>query len=272
VDAQTKLARDPLYHRIFKQLQDEILAGAYDAEAALPSDKQLEDRFGVSRITIRRALDELARLGLVSRAKGKATGIADRRQPIFADVDDELGNMLAAISNLRTKVIRFRWLKADAFLADKLHVPEREKVLGIARLRSRPTGPVMFSSLYLPHWAAEGLTRDDMADHAIVDLLRERGVVLTSGEQTMRALPCEPELARHLGLEAGDPIFFIRRLIRDAHHRPVMFNDVSFRWDCFVYNMILEPTRQSAIGKLSPANLAMPASGLQLLEATGRKI
>jgi GntR family transcriptional regulator len=269
VDAQPKIARDPLYHRIFKQLQDEILAGAYDADAALPSDKHLEDRFGVSRITIRRALDELARLGLVSRAKGKATSVPDRRQPIFADVDDELGNMLAAISSLRTKVIRFRWLKADAFLADKLHVPERDKLLGIARLRSRPSGPVMFSSLYLPHWAAKGLTREDLAAHAIVDLLRERGVVLTSGEQTMRAVPCGPDLARHLGLGAGDPIFFIRRLIRDANHRPVMFNDVSFRWDCFVYNMILEPTRQSAAGKPAPSNLGTPANGLQFLEMTG---
>lgn len=268
MDALLKPARDPLYHRIFSQLRDEILAGVYDAEAALPSDKQLEDRFGVSRITIRRALDELARLGLVNRAKGKATGVPDRRLPIFADVDDELGNMLAAISNLRTKVISFRWRQADAFLADKLHVPEREKLLRIARLRSRPSGPVMFSWLYLPRWAAEGLTREDMAAHAIVDLLRERGVVLTSGEQTMRALPCEPELAQHLGLSPGDPIFFIRRLIRDAHHRPVMFNDVAFRWDCFVYNMILEPTRQSVTGKLTPTNLALSASGLQLLGTT----
>jgi hypothetical protein len=76
-------------------------------------------------------------------------------------------------------------------------------------------------------------------------------------------------LARHLGLGAGDPIFFIRRLIRDANHRPVMFNDVSFRWDCFVYNMILEPTRQSAAGKPAPSNLGTPANGLQFLEMTG---
>jgi GntR family transcriptional regulator len=268
MDVVNLATRDPLYHRIFQTLQEEILAGAYDAEAALPSDKQLEARFGVSRITIRRALDELARLGLVSRAKGKATSVPDRRAPIFADVDDELGNMLAAISNLRTKVINFRWRRADAVLADKLHVPEREKLLWIARLRSRPSGPVMFSSLYLPLWAAEGLTREDLAAHAIVDLLRERGVVLTSGEQTMRALACAPDLARHLGLLAGEPIFFIRRLIRDAQHRPVMFNDVSFRSDCFAYNMILEPTRQSAAGRQAATGPARPATGLQLLETS----
>jgi GntR family transcriptional regulator len=266
VNALTMPARDPLYHRIFETLRQEILAGAYDAEAALPSDKQLEDRFGVSRITIRRALDELARLGLVSRAKGKATRVADRRAPIFADVDDELGNMLAAISNLRTKVINFRWRRADSMLAERLHVPEREKLLWITRLRSRPAGPVMFSSLYLPLWAAAGLSREDLAMHPIVELLRARGVVLTSGEQTMRASACGSELARHLGLAAGEPIFFIRRLIRDAQHRPVMFNDVSFRADCFVYNMVLEPTREGAAGKPAAAQPARPASGLQWLE------
>ncbi len=235
----------PLYQRVFDTLREEILNGAYDTERVLPSEKQLEERFGVSRITIRRAVEELARAGLAERAKGRATRIAERRQPILADVDDELANMLAAVSDLETVVHHFRWLPADRKLAETLHVPRGEKVLWIVRSRARKGQPVMHSVLYLPFWVGEGLKRGDLAGGAIVELVRQRGIRLASGEQAMSAAPCPAEVAPRLALEPGAPVFFIRRLIRDAQGRPVLFNDVYFRWDSFAYSMTLEPDLHS---------------------------
>jgi GntR family transcriptional regulator len=244
-------AKDPLYQQIFDVLRDEILAGTYDHDRALPSDKQLEERFRVSRITIRRALDELARGGLVDRAKGRATRVTERAAPIFADVDDELANMLAMISNLKIKVINFRWIPADAFIAERLRLETGEKLLWITRLRSGDGGPVMHSSLHLPRWAGEGFTREELAQGQIVNLLRQRGVELARAEQAMSAAPCPDGIAARLNLEPGAPIFFILRVIYDAQGRPAMFTDVSFRWDCFTYNMTLEPTRPNFSGQMT---------------------
>jgi GntR family transcriptional regulator len=233
--------KDPLYQQIFDVLRAEILAGTYDHDRELPSDKQLEERFGVSRITIRRAIEELARGGLVDRAKGRATRVTERPMPIFVDVDDELNNMLAVISNLKIKVINFRWIPADTFVAARLRIETGEKLLWITRIRSGDNGPVMHSSLYLPRWAGEGFTREDLAQNPIVELLRRRGVELVSAEQTLSAAACPDGIAARLNLEPGAPIFFIRRVIHDNHGRPAMFTDVSFRWDCFTYHMSLEP-------------------------------
>jgi GntR family transcriptional regulator len=240
--------KDPLYQQIFDVLRDEILAGTYDHDRALPSEKQLEERFRVSRITIRRAIDELARGGLVDRAKGRATRVTERPAAIFADVDDELANMLAVISNLKIKVINFRWIPADAFVAERLRMETGEKLLWITRLRSGDSGPVMHSSLHLPRWAGEGFTREDLAQGQIVTLLRQRGVDLASAEQTLSAAPCPDGIAARLNLEPGAPIFFIRRVIYDSQGRPAMFTDVSFRWDCFTYHMNLEPRSPNRFG------------------------
>lgn len=252
----------PLYQRVFETLREEILNGQYDADGVLPSEKQLEERFGVSRITVRRAVEELERAGFAERAKGRATRLPERRPAVLADVDDELANLLAAVSDLETSVHHFRWFAATTELAETLNVPRGEKVLWIVRSRAKAGRPVMHSVLYLPLWVGEGLKRADLASAAIVDLVRQRGIRLASGEQTMRAMPCPDDVAPRLGLEPGAPVFFIRRLICDETGRPVLFNDVCFRWDCFAYSMTLEPSRPRARdGEAAPK----PGNGLRLL-------
>lgn len=245
----------PLYFQLFNTLKEEILAGQYDSSGVLPSEKQLEERFGVSRITVRRAVEELERAGFAERAKGRATRLTERHPPMLADVDDELANMLAAISDLETCLHHFRWLTAGRNICAALDVALSEKILWIVRTRSRQNQPVMHSVLWLPEWVGKGLTRGDLAAGTIVGLVRARGIKLTSGEQSMRAQPCSKDVAARLGIKEGEPVFFIRRLIRAADGRPVMFNDVTFRWDAFTYDMALEPARGGA------------REGLQLLTA-----
>lgn len=253
----------PLYQQLFQQLRDEIIIGSYDAEQVLPSEKQLEDRFGVSRITVRRAVEELERAGLVERARGRATRIADRRTPIFADVDDELANMLATISDLETRLHHFRWTLPEKEVAARLETGRGEKVLWIVRSRARAGQPVMHSTLYLPAWVGEGFQRRDLAGGAIVDLVRRRGIRLASGEQTMSARPAPAEIAGRLEVEVGAPVFFLRRLIRDTEDRPVLFNDVMFRWDMFTYSIALAPGGLRAAS--ARTDMQAPDTGMRLL-------
>lgn len=254
----------PLYHRLFAQLRGEILAGSYDGARVLPSEKQLEERFNVSRITVRRAVEELERAGLVERARGRATRLADRRSPIFADVDDELANMLATVSELETRLHHFRWISPDKELAARLETGRGEKVLWIVRSRARAGQVVMHSTLYLPSRIGEGFQRQDLAGGAIVDLLRRRGIHLASGEQTMSARPAPQDVSERMDIPTGAPVFFLRRLIRDDEGLPVLFNDVMFRWDAFTYSMVLAP---AGLRPHDPENGSRePHAGLQLLQ------
>src|SRR5258708_30661680 len=94
----------PLYHQIYVLLREQIVNGAYAAQASLPTEHELMRRFKVSRITAKRALDELAAEGLVHRSRGRGTRVVDglRPAPVSGNISGLLANLL--MLGLRTKV------------------------------------------------------------------------------------------------------------------------------------------------------------------------
>src|ERR1700722_17582957 len=106
----------PLYQIIFQSLRDEILSGRYDAEGALPSELSLDQRYKVSRITIRRACDELERAALIERSKGRSAKLLPRLSPVVRDVRQELEMHRAEGLDMRPKVLHFAWVIPDAIL------------------------------------------------------------------------------------------------------------------------------------------------------------
>lgn len=127
--------------------------------------------------------------------------------------------------------------------------------------RAKAGRPVMHSVLHLPLWVGERLKRADLAAHPIVEPVRQWGIRLARGEQTMRAMPCPEDVARHLDIAPGEPVFLIRRLICDESGRPVMFNGACFRWDSFAYSMTLEPSRPR-----EARTATMAGEGLRMLQ------
>ena len=94
----------PLYHRIYVILRERILNGTYQVGETLPSEAELMDRFGVSRITARRALDELSGEGLVARARGRGTQVSARAMPevggapIVAGIEGLMANFPSSVA------------------------------------------------------------------------------------------------------------------------------------------------------------------------------
>src|SRR6188472_4523608 len=86
----------PLYHQIYVLLREQILSGVYADQALVPTEQALGERFGVSRITAKRALDELAAEGLVVRQRGRGTTVVGRMpsRPLSANISGLLENLL----------------------------------------------------------------------------------------------------------------------------------------------------------------------------------
>lgn len=242
---------DPLYLKVFLSVRNEILAGQYDLPGKLPTEKALEERFNVSRITVRRALDELRLAGLIERSKGRSARLMDRRPPIVADIDAELSNLLSVVHELQTRVLGFEWISATPDLAEKLAVAKGDRVLWITRLRSRLRKPVLFSSVYLPEHIGQNITRTTLGSRPVVEIMRDHGHIAASAEQIMSAVPCSMELTKLLGLSLGDPVFLLNRTLRDNTGRPMLINEGSFRWDSFSYRLSLEPNRTSLTQEVS---------------------
>ena len=252
----------PLYQIIFQSLRDEILSGRYDAAGQLPSELSLEERYKVSRITIRRACDELERAALIERSKGRSARLLPRLSPVVMDVQQELELHKVEGLDMRPKVLHFAWIIPDAILAETLDVAQTEKVLWVTRLRSRHNAPVHHSSVHIPQRYGTGISEELLGRMQLIDLWRMLGHVVASADQIMSAAPASPAMAQMLDLEPGDPIFCFRRLMRDADRRPMGLLYSSFRWDRFTYSMSLKQSEVEAQGTRNKKTGLLPADDL----------
>src|SRR5690349_17846457 len=124
---QTMKEAGPLYARVQSALRAAIRSGELRAGAVLPSEKELETVHGVSRITVRRALEELEREGLVVRGRGRQARVV---QPLVSavrtQIEDDLAGMLELVRGTEARILSFKWYIPDAELGDLLQAREGE--------------------------------------------------------------------------------------------------------------------------------------------------
>jgi GntR family transcriptional regulator len=249
----------PLYARVFQSLRDEILSDRYPVGGALPSEYVLERRFLVSRITVRRALEELERAGLIERSQGRNATILPRPAPLVVDVGQVLDSHLAQSADMRPRVLSFRWIRPEADMAETLAVAPDSRVLWVTRLRRRMGQPVSHTSVHLPEHIGRAIGEEDLNRMPLIDILRGQGHVADSAEQLLSAAPAPPGIAKLLDLSPGAPIFSVRRLMRDAAGRPILLLHASMRWDRFGYRLALRQPTPVADAAAPPEGV--PAEG-----------
>jgi len=231
----------PLYHQIYRQLRDAILRGAYPDGDELPSEQALERQFGVSRITVRRAVEELARLGLVERRQGRATRVCRRPRalPLAADVEGELRNTLVIGLETEVEVIACATVPAPAAIAEALRQPPTAPVFHAVRLRRREGLPFCHTEAYVPAALAQDIDAATLRDRPLLLLLEEAGVVLARVEQVITAIAAaEPEASR-LEVAPGTPLLSLNRVVHDLQGRPVQAITALFRPDRYDYRLSL---------------------------------
>lgn len=246
----------PLYARVYQSLRDEILSDRYPVGGALPSEYTLEQRFLVSRITVRRALEELERAGLIERSQGRSATILPRPSPPVVDVGQAMESVLAEAADMRPRILSFRWIKPEADLAQTLEVAPDSRVLWVTRLRRRMGQPVSHTSVHMPEHIGFEMSEEVLDRLPLLDVLRSGGHVADSAEQLLSAAPAPPGIAKLLDLLPGAPIFSMRRLMRDAARRPILLLHASMRWDRFSYPLSLRQTKPTGDRAEGPPTLA----------------
>jgi GntR family transcriptional regulator len=247
----------PLYARVYQSLRDEIVSDRYPVGGALPSEYMLEQRFLVSRITVRRALEELERAGLIERSQGRSATILPRPAPLVVDVGQAFASVLAESGDMRGRILGFRWITPEAELAETLQVAPESRVLWVTRLRRRLGQPVSHTSVHMPEHVGREMSEEALDRLHLVDILKSTGHAPDSAEQLLSAAPAPPGIAKLLDLPPGAPIFSLRRLMRDAEGRPILLLHASMRWDRFSYRLSLRQTKPAAgMGAEPPAQTA----------------
>ena len=145
----------PLYHRIYMILREGILNGTYQVGEILPSEAELMSRFTVSRITARRALDELSDEGVVARTRGRGTQVSPRAitnfggAPIVAGIEGLMANLSIIGRQTNVQVFEFGYVEAPDLVSNEMGVAPREIVQRAVRVRSLDGEPFSLSTTYV---------------------------------------------------------------------------------------------------------------------------
>jgi len=229
---------EPLYVRVKQNLRNAIESGRFPAGSALPSEKQLETEHGVSRITVRRALEELEREGLVERGRGRQARVCEMlTSAIRTRMEDDLASILQLGRGMTAEVVSYAWRIPDSAIALKLAIPADEPVLHVERLRRRRGKSVLHTLAHVPASIGGFLPRGALEKATMLDVLAQKGIQAASVKQEMRAGPCAAFVAGLLDLPRGAPVFVLDRLVLDTADRPIQHLIATFRWDSFCYRV-----------------------------------
>ena len=216
-----------LHRQLFVVLRDEITRGVY-ASGALPKEEALGERFGVSRITVRRALADLASLGLVERRHGLGTFVrADlpqvRARPSLGLID---GLRKAALET-DVEVLEVAQSVPSPDVAALLQLAPEEKAVHALRLRSIDGVPVMLTDAWVPAQLGKRVSVTALRKHALYEILLAQGVKFGRVVQEITAEVADPARARLLQVETGAPLLKMVRLLHDLDAQPVQHLTVS---------------------------------------------
>ena len=198
--------RTPRYQAIADDLRDRISDGGFTAGRLLPSESTLSDEFSVSRVTVRRALEQLREAGLIDARQGLGWYVATEpvRQHLtrLGTVEEQL-EASGAVAERR--IIDFAFIDAPARISEILGV---ERVLEVRRLNLADGRPFARVTVWCPEALGSGLSRHDVEDHSFYELL---GITLRGAEQTIGAAAASAEDAALLDVPAGSPVLVCER-------------------------------------------------------------
>ena len=223
----------PLYHQIFLQLRGEIASGERAVGSRLPTEQELSESFGVSRITARRALDELAQAGLVARKQRVGTIVIFQpaAKPIEGDIEQAMESLLAFGRNTQVKLIDLETVAAAAPIAELLDVEPGTELVRAVRVRWQDDAPVGHYITHVPAALGVNLTPAALSKTPMLALIREAGIRIGAADQTISATLADAGLASSLQVDIGSALLRVSRTVYDADKRPVQHIQAHFRPD-----------------------------------------
>ncbi|TFZ02905.1 GntR family transcriptional regulator [Ramlibacter henchirensis] len=222
---ETAVARSAgmaLHRQLFMVLRDEIARGVYADAGALPKEEDLCARFGVSRITVRRALADLAVLGLVERRHGRGTYVTGGPQQVRSmPTLGVLDSLRKVAVETEVRVLHTQRVAPFPDIAALLRLAAGEPALHVFRVRSSNGVPIMFTEAWVPGSVGKRITPAAMRKGALYEIMQDLGVQFGRVVQEISAQAASPDVAAHLQVELGAPLIKLVRLMHDRDARPV---------------------------------------------------
>ena len=218
---------EPLYLQLKKILRAAVVNGEYAPGQQIPTEQELMKQYNVSRITVRRAIQELILEKYLVKSQGKGTFVNQtrpRRELVnlksFTEACED--NHQVAKSQVLSVMVQ----KANKHDVRRLGVSEADKVIHITRLRFRDDVPFLIEHSYYPYPQYEFLLHHNLSGSVYAILKEELGLVPVRSERSVEIVYATAEQAQLLGVPKGAALFLMRMVVYDDQDRPVHHNIV----------------------------------------------
>ena len=230
----------PRYYQVYTVLQQRVREGEWTPDAPMPTEQEFSASFGVSRVTIRKALNMLEQEKLILRQQGRGTfALTPPRRPGRANFSGLLENVVDFELHTKVRVVSFGEVALPDEAARMLEQPTGARALKIVRVRSDAQSPFSFTTTYVPEPEAGLLTEDSLGNRTVSSALESAGVVTASAEQRLSATVAGVDVAKQLRIEVGAPLIIMTRVMRDEDGRPVELIQALYRPDKYEYRVNL---------------------------------
>jgi len=240
-----KLRREaptPLYLQHKNALVDHIGAGHYKPHERLMSERELGEKFKVSRMTVRQALTEMIREGILYTQVGKGTYVSE------AKIKQELQALTGFSQDMAVRgavasgrVLGARVIPATLTLAAIFSVPTNTELVLLSRLRLSDGIPLAIEEAYILHRVCPGILDHDFSKESLYNILATRyNTILVRAEQTMEASLVAPEEAGLLQIASPSPVLRIERLSYNEQNTLIEYVKSAYRGDRYKFHTTLQ--------------------------------
>lgn len=234
----------PLYFRLRTLLREAIESLQYPPGSRLPAEREMARIYGVSRITVRQALDALAAERIIRRTRGRNGGTFVEGRPAADTATKLVGGFNVVVSRpqfRRIEIDAFDVRAANAEIAAALHLPAATPIRYLERRFSGARGPVAFVRNFLPLSIGERLQQRDLSRMTLYEVMTKKlRVKVAEVHDEVEAVLADTQNAPRLGVAVGTPMLSIRRLYLAAGDEPVNFTILMTRNDRYKVSVRLQ--------------------------------
>ena len=239
--------------QVYLVLRDSILTGAAGFGVRLPTENELAETHRVSRVTIRRALGELARERLIERRRSAGTRVIYRPPaPMTADITGVLANLADMGRRTAVKLVSFDYVPADGAVARALGVAPDALLQRSVRVRSVDGVPFSYLTTHVPESVSVTFTKQELASRPLLELLERAGVKAERARQRISASLASSEVADALDVRPGSPLVELVRVVSDQDGRGVEHLHALYRPDRYALEFDLVRSGSAAAKGWAP--------------------
>ena len=208
------MGKPAAYIRVYEQLKQDIRTGKYPIGDLLPTETELEQMFGVSRTTVRRAMKALSADGLADIKQGRGTMVLNFRTiQDLSKVTSVTESMRRKGYVVRTKSLHIDTLAANDALAADLHLPFGGRVARVQRIQLADEKPVALMTNYIPYTLVQEIEQTTEHFSALYQFLEQRyGITIDAAKDIIQAKNADFTESELLDVPIGTALLCIKRL------------------------------------------------------------